>query len=141
MPQMFADHIRAFVPVLVGAVVFSGCSRTESPPDASAPAQSAELQALTAEIEAIKAKLPDQAHAMQDVGYHFSNLWFAGQNKAWDLANFYWSETKSHLHWAVRIIPVRKDNSGVEIKLVDILEAMEHGPLKQLGEAIVVKDS
>lgn len=95
---------------------------------------------LRAEIEAIKGKLPDQAHAMQDVGYHFSNLWFAGQQKHWDLANFYWAETRSHLHWAVRIIPVRKDNAGVEIKLVDILEAMENGPLKQLGEAIASKD-
>lgn len=95
---------------------------------------------LKAEIDAIKEKLPDQAHAMQDVGYHFSNLWFAGQKRHWDLANFYWSETRSHLHWAVRIIPVRKDNAGLEIKLVDILEAMENGPLKQLGQAIDSKD-
>lgn len=92
------------------------------------------------EIETIKGKLPDQAHAMQDVGYHFSNLWFAGQRQAWELANFYWLETRSHLHWAVRIIPVRKDNAGVEIKLADILEAMENGPLKDLSEAIAAKD-
>ena len=96
---------------------------------------------LSAELEAIKGKLPDQAHAMQDVGYHFSNLWFAGQHKHWELANFYWSETRSHLQWAVRIIPVRKDNAGLEIKLVDILEAIENGPLKQLGEAISAKDA
>jgi hypothetical protein len=96
---------------------------------------------LKAEIEALKEKLPDQAHAMQDVGYHFSNLWFAGQKQHWDLANFYWAETRSHLRWAVRIIPIRKDNAGVEIKLVDILEAMENGPLKQLGEAIAAKDA
>lgn len=94
---------------------------------------------LQAELEAIRGKLPDQAHAMQDVGYHFSNLWFAGQNQHWELANFYWAETRSHLHWAVRIIPVRKDNAGREIKLVEILEAMENGPLKQLGEAIQAK--
>jgi len=92
-----------------------------------------------AEFEAIKGKLPDQAHAMQDVGYHFSNLWFAGKQQHWELANFYFSETRSHLHWAVRI-PVRKDNAGVEIKLVDILEAMENGPLKQLGEAIAARN-
>jgi hypothetical protein len=92
------------------------------------------------EIEAIKGKLPDQSHAMQDVSYHFSNLWFAGKHSNWDLANFYWSETRSHLHWAVRIIPVRKDNAGVEIKLVEILEGMENGPLKQLGEAIAAHD-
>jgi hypothetical protein len=120
--------------IVTQAVLFSGSTAAiaeiqTQPPD------------LRAEIEAIKGKLPDQAHAMQDVGYHFSNLWFAGQKQHWVLANFYWAETRSHLHWAVRIIPVRKDNSGVEIKLVDILEAMENGPLKQLGEAIASKDS
>jgi hypothetical protein len=98
------------------------------------------VPSTAAELEAIKSKLPDQAHAMQDVGYHFSNLWFAGQRQAWDLANFFWLETRSHLQWAVRIIPVRKDNAGVEIRLVDILVAMENGPLKQLGEAIAAKD-
>lgn len=116
------------------AVLVSGSQRAVA--QTSAPQSD-----LRAELEAIKEKLPDQAHAMQDVGYHFSNLWFAGQHKHWDLANFYWSETRSHLHWAMRIIPVRKDNAGVEIKLVDILEAMENGPLKQLGEAIAAKDS
>ena len=93
-----------------------------------------------AEIEAIKGELPDQSHVMQDVSYHFSNLWFAGKHENWDLASFYWSETRSHLRWAVRIIPVRKDNAGVEIKLADILEAMENSPLKQLGEAIAAHD-
>jgi hypothetical protein len=93
-------------------------------------------QAPVTELEAIKGKLPDQSHVMQDVSYHFSNLWFAGKHENWDLANFYWSETRSHLHWAVRIIPVRKDNAGVEVKLEEILQGMENGPLKQLGEAI-----
>jgi hypothetical protein len=96
---------------------------------------------LTAELEAIRGKLPDQAHVMQDVGYHFSNLWFAGQNKHWELATFYLGETRSHLRWAVRIIPVRKDTAGVEIKLEELLQAMENAPLKQLEEAITAKDS
>jgi hypothetical protein len=99
-----------------------------------------EKAALVAEIETIKGKLPDQAHAMQDVGYHFSNLWFAGRNEHWDLANFYWLEVRSHLRWAVRIIPVRKDNAGQEVDLRAILQAFENTPLKQLEEAIKAKD-
>lgn len=98
------------------------------------------LEAIAAEMEKIKGKLPDQAHAMQDVGYHFSNLWFAGQKKNWDLANFYWSETRSHLRWAVRIIPKRKDAAGREVDLEAILQAFENTPLKQLQESIVAKD-
>lgn len=98
------------------------------------------LQSLTAEIESIKGRLPDQAHAMAYVGYQFSNLWFAGQKANWPLADFYWKETKSHLNWAVRIIPKRKDNAGREIDLVAILQALENTPLKQLGDAISAKD-
>ena len=79
-------------------------------------------------------------HAMQDVGYHFSNLWFAGQSGNWDLANFYASETRSHLHWAVRIIPKRNDTARNEIDLQAILEAWENTPFKQLTEAIAAKD-
>jgi hypothetical protein len=99
-----------------------------------------DLAALAAEIETIKGKLPDQAHAMQDVGYHYSNLWFAGQKEHWELANFYWLETRSHLRWAVRIIPIRKDNAGREIDLPAILQAFENTPLKQLEDSIKAKD-
>ncbi|MEX2137639.1 MAG: hypothetical protein WD894_00130 [Pirellulales bacterium] len=99
-----------------------------------------DLAALAAEIETIKGKLPDQAHAMQDVGYHYSNLWFAGQKEHWELANFYWLEVRSHLRWAVRIIPIRKDNAGREIDLGAILQAFENTPLKQLEDAIKAKD-
>jgi hypothetical protein len=95
---------------------------------------------LAAELEAIKSKLPDQAHAMQDVGYHFTNLWFAGKHAHWDLANFYLAETRSHLRWAVRIIPKRKDSAGQEIDLQAILQAVENTPLKQLEDSIKAKD-
>jgi hypothetical protein len=99
-----------------------------------------DLASMAADLEVIKGKVPDQSHAMQDVSYHFTNLWFAGEHENWDLANFYWSETISHLHWAVRIIPIRKDSAGREVKLADILQAVENSPLKQLGAAIKVKD-
>jgi hypothetical protein len=125
------------VGVCLGAVLqgylFSGPTRVWAQNDQPTPN-------LLAEIEALKGKLPDQAHAMQDVGYHFSNLWFAGQNDNWDLAQFYWNEVRSHLHWAVRIIPVRKDNEGNDVKLEEILAAFENGPLKQLNDTIASKD-
>ncbi len=35
-----------------------------------------------------------QSHAMIDVDYHFSNLWFAAQNANWPLAASYLNETK-----------------------------------------------
>lgn len=99
-----------------------------------------DLASLKNEIEIVKGKLPDQAHAMMDVNYHFANLWFAGQKEHWELAKFYWSETRSHLRWGVRIIPKRKDNAGQEIDLEKILQAVENSPLKELENAINAKD-
>lgn len=99
-----------------------------------------ELTALRAEVNRLKGVVPDQSHAMKDVGYHFSNLWFAGQKTNWPLAEFYWSETRSHLRWAVRIIPVRKDAQGREIRLTEILDPIDKTSLQQIGNAIKAKD-
>lgn len=99
-----------------------------------------DLTSLRADVETLKRKATDQSHVMSSVAYHFNNLWFAGQHDNWPLAQFYWNEVRSHLRWAVRVIPVRNDNSGQEIKLGEILEAMENSPLAQLQSAIEAKD-
>jgi hypothetical protein len=123
----------------MGAALHAMVFTDKQPVQAHAPKAVPELQTLAAEIEALKGKAPDQAHVMQDVGYHFSNLWFAGQKDHWELADFYWSETRSHLRWDVRIIPKRKDAAGREVDLGAILQAVENTPLKQLQEAIAAK--
>jgi hypothetical protein len=99
------------------------------------------LATLQAEVERLKKVVPDQSHAMSDVDYHFSNLWFAGKAENWPLADFYWKESMAHMKWAVRIIPVRKDSAGKEIKLEDILKSIENSPFMQMGEVIKQKDS
>jgi hypothetical protein len=95
---------------------------------------------LAADVAILKDKATDQAHVMASVEYHFSHLWFAGQAENWPLAQFYWNETRSHLRWAVRVIPVRKDNAGKDVHLAPILEAFENTPLKQLQDAITAQD-
>ncbi len=95
-----------------------------------------ELETLRADVERLKQVVPDQAHAMHDVDYHFTNLWFAGQQQNWPLAEFYWKESLSHIKWAIRIIPVRKDNAGREIKLEEILQAIEMTPTMNMGDVI-----
>ena len=99
-----------------------------------------EVTALKAEVERLKGLLPDQSHAMKDVGYHFANLWFAAGKRNWPLADFYASETKSHLRWAVRIIPVRKDAQGNQIRLAEILDPIEKTALKEVQDAVQAKD-
>lgn len=99
-----------------------------------------EVAALKAEVERLKQVVPDQAHAMADVGYHYSNLWFAARQENWPLAQFMWNEVRSHLRWAVRIIPVRKNAAGQEVDLHAILEALEGSALKDLEATIKAKD-
>jgi hypothetical protein len=101
---------------------------------------SPEVTALRAEVDRLKSLTPSQSHAMADVGYHFANCWFAAQKQNWPLAQFNWEETRSHLRWAVRIIPVRKDAKGNEIRLEEILSPIEKTSLQQVGDAIKAKD-
>ena len=113
------------------------------PPTAPAPDKAPdppiEIAALRAELEQLKGKVPDQSHAMKDVGYHFANLWFAARNKNWPLAKFYLDETRSHLKWAVRIIPVRKTKVG-DLDLRGILEAVDSTLLSQVQKAVEKQD-
>src|SRR5258705_6162456 len=51
-------------------------------------------------------------------------------------AQFYCDETRSHLKWAVRVIPVRKDRDGREVDLRAILDALEQTTLKDLDAAV-----
>ena len=106
----------------------------------SSAAQPAARDDPQAKIKALEALVPDQAHIMADVGEHFTNLWFAGRAENWPLADFYLGETKSHLRWAVRRIPVRKDSAGRDIDLTRILEAFENSQLTELKQAVDRKD-
>jgi hypothetical protein len=113
-------------------------AESTGPPSGARP--SSEVAALRAEVDRLKGLTPSQSHAMADVGYHFANCWFAAQKQNWPLAQFNWEETRSHLRWAVRIIPVRKDPKGNEIRMEDILSPIEKTSLQQVGDAIKAKD-
>ena len=99
-----------------------------------------DLATLRAEVERLKGLVPDQSHAMSDVGYHYSNLWFAAEQENWPLADFFLGEVRSHLNWAVRIIPVRKDPQGRDVDLRAILQAIDTSSLKDLQQTIAAKD-
>jgi hypothetical protein len=119
------------------SLVSAGC---DGMAPAAAPEEAKGMDALAAEVRALRELVPDQAHIMADVGDHFTNLWFAGEAENWPLADFYLGETKSHLKWAVRAKPIRKDNAGRDINLPAILEAFENGQLTQLKQAVDRKD-
>jgi hypothetical protein len=122
---------------VVLAAAAAGCDQA-APAAAHEAAKGADD--LAAQVKALTELVPDQAHIMADVGYHFTNLWFAGNAKNWPLADFYLGETKSHLRWAVRAKPIRKDNAGRDINLTNILEAFENSQLTKLKQAVDRKD-
>jgi len=119
--------------ILVTAL--SGCEQTSPAASSQAPPEN-----VAARVKALEDLIPSQSHMMADVGDHFTNLWFAGKAENWPLADFYLGETKSHLRWAVRRIPIRKDNRGQDVNLVNILEAFENSQLAQLKGTIDRKD-
>ncbi len=99
-----------------------------------------ELPHTQTETNSQEGTLPDQAHAMADVGYHFANLWFAADKQNWPLANYYLGETRSHLRWAVRLHRVRKTSAGAEVDLKGILDAVDNSMLSEVGHSITNKD-
>jgi hypothetical protein len=130
---------------MAGVLAFAGATRAQAPapsgsPAGTAPQADSELAALREEVARLKRLVPSQSHAMQDVSYHYTNLWFAGQKANWGLAQFYMNETRSHIAWAVRIIPKRKISTG-EVELEGIREAFDSGYLSRVQQAIDAKST
>jgi hypothetical protein len=123
---------------LLAGLVFSGIVQTNIA-HAQATIQP-DVLALKEEIEALKRLLPDQAHGMADVDYHFANLWFAAHNANWPLAEFYLGETRSHLDWVVRMRPVRRLAAGGELDLRPILQSVESSGLSDIRASINKRD-
>ncbi|HZZ71746.1 MAG TPA: hypothetical protein VFE24_05805 [Pirellulales bacterium] len=126
-----------FAVLAFGALVGSRRSVSSA---ADEPKNAPTSASLKAEIEQLKKLLPDQASAMLDAAQQAAQLYHAGAHENWPLTQFYWGETRSHLRWAVALKPLRQDSQKHEIKLADILEALENGPLKQVQTAITAKD-
>ena len=127
----------------IGALIGAALTVSVQPSHVHAQAgasTSPDVIAMRAEIDALKRQLPDQAHVMADVDYHFSSLWFAARNANWPLATFYLGETRSHLNWAVRMRPVRKLSSGADLELRPILQGVESAGLAQIKAAIEQHD-
>ncbi len=85
-----ARRVRAAV-VFVAAGLLRGLARNGRNAYA-ADKDPADRAQLRAEVERLKGIVPDQSHAMADVGYHFANLWFAGEQDNWPLADFFVGE-------------------------------------------------
>jgi hypothetical protein len=130
--------------LLLGIVIgtmgpFSAASTWAGSSSQKADGPKTSFEELQAEIKKLQELVPDQAAIMTHVGYHWTNLWFALDKQNWPLADFYLSETRANLKWAVRNRPLRKTAAGV-IDLVAIAQALDNTQFTQLKEAIGKKD-
>lgn len=92
------------------------------------------------DIERLKNLVPSQSHSMADVGYHWTNLWFAGERKNWPLAEFYFAEARQHILWTIRIRPVRKDLEQRDVDLQPLFDAVDSTLLAAVKIAIMQRD-
>jgi hypothetical protein len=99
----------------------------------------AQVVQLQAQLKRLEGLVPDQAAVMTEVGYHFTNLYFAIDEENWPLADFYLSETQNNIDWAVRVRPMRKDSAGRDIDLGGISESVKNTQLAGLKQAIAAK--
>lgn len=140
-PQVWASKLAIlFLGMAIGAAATIMLPAALAPRPVRAQQPARPQRNLPAELDAARAALPDQAHAMLDVASHFTDLWFCGETQNWALAKFYLGETRSHLQWSVRIRPTRKDASGRDIDLAMQVQAFNAGQLKALEAAIAAGD-
>ena len=109
-------------------------------PAAAAGASTEEIAALKADIEMLKGKATSASVAMADVGYHFSNLWFAGRAGNWPLATYYYNEARNHVRWLIRINPTPKGPDGMPVDLKGIFDAIDTTTFAGLKAVIDKKD-
>jgi len=124
---------------LIGALVMWKLpAMGQAPAKQEAKAENApmDLAALNNEVTRLKNITPSPSHVMEDVSFHYSNLWFAGQKKNWPLAMFYYNETRSHIRWLLRINPNPKTPQGEVVNLQGIFDGIDTSSLATLKKSI-----
>jgi hypothetical protein len=100
-----------------------------------------DVAALNADVTRLKNITPNLSHVMADASFQYSNLWFAGQQKNWPLAMFYFNETRGRIRWLLRINPTPKTPEGEVVNLQGIFDSIDTDAMAKLKQSIESKDS
>ena len=109
---MLKNVIVFIVGALIGGLVVSklpALGQAAAKDQAKVETSKIDLVALNNDVAKLKDITPSNSHLMMDVGFHYNNLWFAGQKKNWPLAMFYYNETRGHIRWLIRKSPTTKN--------------------------------
>lgn len=132
---------KAIAGVVAGlcASITAFSAHADSETDRRIESLASELAALKTENEQLRTLIPSQSHAMMDVAFQFTNLWFAGQAENWPLAQFYLNEARSHIKWTIRLSPTRKTKAG-EIRLQEIFYPIDTSLFAEVQKQIAAQD-
>ena len=139
--------IKALVVFLCGALIgglvvwrISALGQTSTKDQAKAETPKIDLTALNNDVARLKSITPSNSHIMEDVSFHYSNLWFAGQKKNWPLAMFYYNETRNHIRWLLQKNPTTKTPEGEVVNLQGIFDGLDTSSLATLKKSIEDKN-
>jgi len=124
--------------IIGGMAVEYWMTRTVQTPAAqTAAAPGVDLAADTAFLKSV---LPTQSHTMTDVGFHWSNLWFASEKKNWPLARYFFDEARQSMRWTVVLRPVRQLPDGGTVDVKGVFTAFDMSALAAVQLAIEDQD-
>jgi hypothetical protein len=105
--QSYFRHGALLAAALGASLLESGAPDLLFETQAQAQQKAAPKQGEVEVAQTLNERLPDQAHAMADVGYHFANLWFAAEKQNWPLANYYLGERERHIGSCGQLLALR----------------------------------
>ena len=95
-----------------------------------------DLSVLNDDVAKLKSITPSNSHIMEDVSFHYANLWFAGQKRNWPLAMFYYNESRNHIRWLITKSPTTKTPDGEVVNLQGIFDGIDTSSLPMLKKSI-----
>jgi hypothetical protein len=135
--------------MLVGCGLLLGVAVDRAGPHGLLPGASAQerrapppltMESLPAEVAQLKALVPSNSHIMMDVQFQWMNLWFAGQKRNWDLAQYFFNESRGHIRWLITKSPTTRGPDGKDVDLKSIFDAIDTSSLAAVKTAIEKKD-
>jgi hypothetical protein len=129
--------------ILIGGLVvwkLTALGQATAKDQAKTETPNVDLTALNNDVARLKSITPSNSHIMEDVAFHYSNLWFAGQKKNWPLAMFYYTETRNHIRWLLQKNPTTKTPQGEVVDLQGIFDGIDTSSLQMLKKSIEDKN-
>ena len=126
---------------IVGGMAVEYWLVTRAAPPTAAQTAAAPSAEVAADVARLKSLLPTQSHIMNDVAYHWFNLYFAVEKKNWPLARYSFDEARQSVRWAVLLRPVRKLQDGKDVDVKGIFDGIDPSAFATVQLAIEDKDS